>query len=106
MSTQVVETILQREQAFFDHEARHISDDELRIPADQIARYRNAKHHALNTAKDELFANLLPLQGKRVVDYGCGTGDLACELALCGAEVTASILARVSCEGSTLCRTT
>jgi ubiquinone/menaquinone biosynthesis C-methylase UbiE len=80
---------LLREQEYFDREALETGDDELRILPDQIERYRYARWHPLNTAKDSLFASLLPLAGKRALDYGCGMGDLACELALCGAEVSA-----------------
>jgi ubiquinone/menaquinone biosynthesis C-methylase UbiE len=83
------DAVLQREQSFFDEEARGLDDAELRIAEDQIARYRNAQSRPMNTSKDALFASLLPIEGKRVLDYGCGTGDLACELALCGANVTA-----------------
>jgi len=89
MSVNAPELIRNREREFFDREVQQLSDDELRIAADQVERYRQAKPHPLNTAKDALFATLLPLSGKRVIDYGCGTGDLACELALCGADVTA-----------------
>jgi 2-polyprenyl-3-methyl-5-hydroxy-6-metoxy-1,4-benzoquinol methylase len=89
MSANTPELILDRERDFFDREASQISDDELRIAPDQIERYRRAKHDPKNEPKDAMFATILPLAGKRVVDYGCGTGDLACELALCGAEVTA-----------------
>ncbi len=88
MSTLTSSATLQSEQDFFDRDARRLNDEDLRIRDDQIERYRNARPHPLNIPKDALLASLLPLQGKRVLDYGCGTGDLACELALCGAEVT------------------
>lgn len=96
MSIHQASMILQREQAFFDEEVRELSDDDLRIAEDQITRYRTARPDPRNTAKDALFATLLPLEGQRVVDYGCGTGDLACELALCGAQVTAFDLSTAS----------
>jgi 2-polyprenyl-3-methyl-5-hydroxy-6-metoxy-1,4-benzoquinol methylase len=89
MNTLMSSTTLQSEQDYFDRDARELSDEDLRIRQDQIERYRHARPHPLNIPKDALFATLLPLEGKRVLDYGCGTGDLACELALCGAEVTA-----------------
>jgi 2-polyprenyl-3-methyl-5-hydroxy-6-metoxy-1,4-benzoquinol methylase len=98
MSTLTSSTTLQSEQEYFDRDARRLSDEDLRIREDQIERYRNARPHPLNIPKDALFAALLPLQGKRVLDYGCGTGDLACELALCGAEVTAFDLSPESVE--------
>ena len=89
MSTTTSLTALQREQDYFDRDACRLDDADLRIREDQIERYRNARAHPLNTPKDALFVTLLPLTGKRVLDYGCGTGDLACEMALCGAQVTA-----------------
>jgi ubiquinone/menaquinone biosynthesis C-methylase UbiE len=89
MSQTVTSNRIVSEQAFFDREASALTDEDLRIADDQIARYRNARSRPTNSAKEALFATLLPLTGKRVLDYGCGTGDLACELALCGAQVTA-----------------
>lgn len=78
---------LEAEKAYFDQVALAMEDRELIIRSDQVERYRGAHHHPLNTAKDTLCAKLLPLEGKRVLDYGCGTGDLGCELGLCGADV-------------------
>ena len=89
--TEVVatESVLEREQAFFDHEAAALSDRELVIDPSQTRRYREARLRAGNIPKDTLFARLQPLAGKRVLDYGCGTGESTCHLANCGAEVTA-----------------
>ncbi len=99
MSTDSHAGVLLSEQEHFDLEALSLGDDELRIQDDQIARYRNARPgRAQNTAKDALFASLLPVDGKRVLDYGCGTGDIACEMALCGARVTAFDLSPLSVE--------
>jgi ubiquinone/menaquinone biosynthesis C-methylase UbiE len=51
---------------------------------------------ATNSAKDTLFAQLLPVKGKRVLEYGCGLGHNACLLAACGATVTAFDVSPVS----------
>src|SRR5439155_7321293 len=48
-----------------------------------------ARVHPLNIAKDALFSRLMPLEGMKVLDYGCGTGENAVLLAACGAQVTA-----------------
>ena len=91
LMTEVVatESVLEREQAFFDHEAAALTDRELVIDPSQTRRYREARLRAGNIPKDTLFARLQPLAGKRVLDYGCGTGESTCHLANCGAEVTA-----------------
>jgi SAM-dependent methyltransferase len=81
--------VLTSERDYFDGEAVGLHDNELAIPADQIYRYRGAKPRAVNGVKDALFARLQPLEGKHVLDYGCGTGENSCLLAACGARVTA-----------------
>lgn len=81
-------SILQSEREFFDREAAGLRED-LMVPADQIERYRRPRRRALNVPKDGLFADAVPLEGKRVLDYGCGSGTDACILAACGAQVTA-----------------
>jgi 2-polyprenyl-3-methyl-5-hydroxy-6-metoxy-1,4-benzoquinol methylase len=85
----VAQTILDREQQFFDREASQLRDGDLILPDDQIVRYLWAQPSARNIAKDTFFSMVLPLHGKRVLDYGCGHGENACLLAACGAEVTA-----------------
>jgi ubiquinone/menaquinone biosynthesis C-methylase UbiE len=81
--------VLLSEQDFFDKEATDLSEDELAIPTpDQVTRYQTARLSSGNAAKDTLFARLQPLEGKRILDYGCGTGENACLLAACGAQVT------------------
>jgi SAM-dependent methyltransferase len=81
---------LESERAFFDREASSLSEEELRIPTPaQVERYRQARPSPFNEPKDTLFSLLMPLQGKRVCDYGCGHGEDACLLAACGAQVTA-----------------
>lgn len=95
-NSQLDPSILTSEQQFFDREAAALAGEDLRIPPDQIDRYRTAAFGPRNTPKDALFARLLPLDGKRVLDYGCGTGENACLLAACGARVTAFDLSPVS----------
>jgi ubiquinone/menaquinone biosynthesis C-methylase UbiE len=90
--------ILASEREFHDAEASALTDDQLLIPRDQVERYRNARASARSIPKDVWFSKLNPLQGKKVLDYGCGTGDNACLLALCGAEVTAFDLSPVCVE--------
>jgi SAM-dependent methyltransferase len=40
------------------------------------------------------------VHGQRILEYGCGTGELSCELALCGAEVTGFDLSPQSIAGA------
>lgn len=81
--------VLTREQAFFDAEAAGMSDRDLIADLTQVRRYQQAELRARNIPKDTLFARLRPLTGKRVLDYGCGTGQDSCHLASCGGQVTA-----------------
>jgi SAM-dependent methyltransferase len=87
---------LDSERKYFDAEATQLTAEDLRIPADQIERYRSARPGSRNLAKDELFARILPLEGKTVLDYGCGHGENSCLLAACGARVTGFDLSPVS----------
>ena len=73
------------EQEFFDQEAAALTDQELRLPPERVARYRKARHSPLNIPLDSLFAHLQPLEGKEVLDYGCGHGVNTVLLAACGA---------------------
>jgi 2-polyprenyl-3-methyl-5-hydroxy-6-metoxy-1,4-benzoquinol methylase len=82
-------TVLDRERTYFDDEASGLSDRDLIIDPSQLRRYQTARIRPGNIPKDTLFARLLPLTGKRVLDYGCGTGESTCHLANAGAEVTA-----------------
>jgi 2-polyprenyl-3-methyl-5-hydroxy-6-metoxy-1,4-benzoquinol methylase len=82
-------SVLEREREFFDREACQLTETDLRIPDDQIARYLRARPSTRNIPKDTFFALAAPLRGKRVLDYGCGHGENACLLAACGADVTA-----------------
>lgn len=86
---EIASSILASEQAFFDEEAADLDDEQLRIPADQIERYRTARRGPLNIPTDAFFADVGPLHDQHVLDYGCGTGETACLLAACGARVTA-----------------
>ena len=88
--------ILVREQSFFDLEADGLAAESLRIPQDQIERYRNARPNPRNLSKDALFAHFGRLDGQRVLDYGCGHGENACLLAACGAQVCAFDLSPVA----------
>src|SRR5690242_9252367 len=88
--------VLASEQRFFDDQAAELARQELLIPPDQIQRYRLARPHPANIPKETLFSHLLPLHGKRVLDYGCGTGENACLLAACGADVSAFDLSPAS----------
>lgn len=92
----IPESVLVSEQNYFDREASMLDDQTLHIPSRERLRYQKARLGPLNIAKDTLFAHLLPLQGKRVLDYGCGSGENACLLADCGAEVTAFDLSPLS----------
>jgi ribosomal protein L11 methylase PrmA len=86
----VPEGSIDRESHFFDEEAALLSDPDLVMPAQRIARYRQARAGALNIPLDALFAHLMPLEGKEVLDYGCGSGESAVMMAACGAtKVTA-----------------
>lgn len=89
LATMPPSDLLAREQAFFDREAAAISDADLITPPDQMARYRNANAHPLNSPKDEMFFRLGSLRGKNVLDYGCGTGEDTVHFADCGATVHA-----------------
>lgn len=95
-NSQLDPNVLSSERQFFDREAAALAGEDLRIPPDQIERYRTASFRPMNTPKDALFARLVPLDGRRVLDYGCGTGENACLLAACGARVTAFDLSPVS----------
>src|SRR4051794_31834114 len=90
------EQILADEQSYFDDDASDLDDGALVISPDQMARYRNARPHPANIPKEAMFSLLQPLQGKRVLEYGCGTGADSCHLADCGADVTAFDLSPVS----------
>jgi 2-polyprenyl-3-methyl-5-hydroxy-6-metoxy-1,4-benzoquinol methylase len=90
--------ILAREQDFFDRESSSLDDQSLIIPEPVIQRYLNAHRRPSNFAKDTLFSMIMPLSGKRVLDYGCGAGENACLLAACGAHVNGFDISPVSIE--------
>jgi hypothetical protein len=58
MKTMALDDVLQSEREFFDRHTDNLQDEDLRLLADQIERYRNARPRAANTAKDALFAAL------------------------------------------------
>lgn len=98
MNATIGSHVLTSERDFFDRESAGLTDRELLLPADQFERYRHAREDSGNIAKDTLFARILPLDGKRVLDYGCGSGENACLLAACGARVTGFDLSPLSIE--------
>jgi SAM-dependent methyltransferase len=96
MESGISPKVLRSEQQFFDREAADLDDAELVIPPYEVDRYRFARRRARNIPKETLFSYLMPLEGKRVLDYGCGHGENACLLAACGAQVTAFDLSPMS----------
>ena len=98
MASDLDPSILAREKDFFDRESAGLDDDSLIVPGRVIERYRNARLKSSNFPKDLLFTMIMPLDGKRVLDYGCGAGENACLLAACGAHVTGFDLSPVSIE--------
>ena len=98
MKSKSEQELLASEKDFFDRESAALRDEELIIKPRTIERYKNARPKVGNFSKDNLFAQILPLEGKKVLDYGCGAGDNACLLAACGAEVWGFDLSPVSIE--------
>lgn len=89
-------SLLEHERRFFDEQAAAFDDARLHLSEETLEQYRNARPRATNGAKDWMFSLLHPLAGKRVLEYGCGTGDSTCLLAAAGATVTALDLSPVS----------
>ncbi len=89
---------MEREREYFDRESSELDDRSLVIPDDVVARYHHAHQKPSNFPKDALFTMILPLEGKHVLDYGCGAGENACLLAACGATVTGFDISPVSIE--------
>jgi 2-polyprenyl-3-methyl-5-hydroxy-6-metoxy-1,4-benzoquinol methylase len=98
MKSKSEQELLASEKDFFDRESAELRDENLAIKPHTIERYRNARPKVGNFSKDNLFAQIMPLEGKKVLDYGCGAGDNACLLAACGAEVWGFDLSPVSIE--------
>ena len=67
--------VRRRERAFYDREAAERAPAEPPRPPDDYDR--------------SLIAALQPLEGRRVLELGCGRGDLTLQLLDAGAEVTA-----------------
>jgi len=93
-----LENFIGKEQEFFNEEAATLTDEDLRIPAYRVERYRHARLGPLNIPLDALFAHMIPLEGKKVLDYGCGHGENAIIVAACGAHVTGFDLSPLSIE--------
>lgn len=96
MKSKSTQELLESEKDFFDRESAELKDEGLALKPHTIERYRNARPKLGNFSKDNLFARIMPLEGKRVLDYGCGAGENACLLAACGAEVWGFDLSPVS----------
>ena len=77
-NTDDVAARLEREAAFHDHTA----EDDTRLPA--------VKFYAASKASEDLYASLIlqNINGKRILEYGCGTGGHTAELAQRGALLT------------------
>jgi SAM-dependent methyltransferase len=90
------QAVLAAEQLFFDEESAGLDDVNLATEPRQMARYRNARLRATNIPKETMFAQLGSLKGRRVLEYGCGTGHDSCHFADCGADVTAFDLSPIS----------
>lgn len=88
MAVPIYSKVVDREREFFDRESSELDDRSLVLSDAVINRYRHAHKKPSNFAKDTLFTMILPLEGKHVLDYGCGAGENACLLAACGATVT------------------
>src|SRR5580765_1491653 len=67
--------LLASEKDFFDRESAELRDEGLALKPHTIDRYRNARPKIGNFSKDNLFAKIMPLEGMRVLDYGCGAGE-------------------------------
>lgn len=98
MAVSMHSRILDREREFFDRESSELDDAGLIIPDEVIQRYLHAHTQPANHPKDTLFTMILPLEGKHILDYGCGAGENACLLAACGATVTGFDISPVSIE--------
>lgn len=89
-------SLLEHERQFFDAQAAAFGDAKLHMTEETLEQYRSARPRATNGVKDWMFSLLRPLEGKQVIEYGCGTGDSTCLLAAAGATVTALDLSPVS----------
>lgn len=98
VSVSMYSRVFDREREFFDRESSELDDRSLIIPDDVIQRYLHAHMKPSNFPKDTLFTMILPLEGKHILDYGCGSGENACLLAACGATVTGFDISPVSIE--------
>jgi 2-polyprenyl-3-methyl-5-hydroxy-6-metoxy-1,4-benzoquinol methylase len=56
-------------------------------PANVMERYRSLKYAGI-IQKDFMYRELGPLKGKTLLDFGCGEGQVATQLAMLGADVT------------------
>lgn len=75
-----------KEQAFFDRVASQTRVT--RMDYTNLERYRRPKTPQL-FGKEFMFSLATPLEGKKLLEIGCGEGVCSVQLAYCGAEVTA-----------------
>lgn len=87
-----------RERKYFDSAASSLTTKQLVMTDDNIDRYRHPKGGATATPHEFVYHLLMPLAGKRVLDFACGDGEHSCLLAACGAHVTAFDLSPVAVE--------
>lgn len=82
----MVETSLESELTYQRERARQI-DEIVRTPKQIVERYRQHRLWRL-FPKEFIFKSLGELQGKSVLDFACGEGRMATQMALLGARVT------------------
>jgi len=82
----MVETSLESELTYQRERARQI-DEIVRTPKQIVERYRQHRWWRL-FPKEFIFKSLGELQGKSVLDFACGEGRMATQMALLGARVT------------------
>lgn len=87
------------EQEFFDRQAAVERDADLCMNR-FVPRYRHPSPEPI-FPKEHLFHQMLPLEGKLVLDYGCGNGENSVLLAKCGAQVEGFDLSSEMCRVAT-----
>lgn len=73
----------------FQRKQSQIDDDAIAAtPLEVLERYRENRHWRLYP-KEYMYRTMGNLDGKRVLDFGCGSGEISTQLALLGADVLA-----------------